>query len=83
MGITCVMKLRKSSYSYAHSSFSCYHGQRYNNYLYNIRRPYDRIKAIGLHPVDKDICYVMHIYDTLQLTVYNGWTLYKWMLHAL
>ena len=78
------MKLRKSSYHYANSSFRCYpHRQQYNSYCYNIRRSYNRVKSIAVFPVDKDICYVMSIYDTLQLTVYNGWTSYEWVLHAL
>ena len=78
------MKLRKSSYRYTYSSFNCYpHNQQHNNYRYNLSLPSHRIKSRVLHTFDRDIGYVMHIYDTLQLTVFTDWTLYEWILHAL
>ena len=83
------MKLRKSSYHYAHSSFSCYPlKQQHNSYRYNILKPSSRVKNNVLQPFfpifAKDKCRIMHIYDTLQLTLYNGsYTLYEWVLHAL
>lgn len=81
------MKLRKSSYRYVYSSFSCYpHKQQHNRYRYNISKPSSRVKNRVLQPHDnKDSCaIIMHIYDTLQLTLYKGSrTLYEWVLHAL
>ena len=86
MGITCVMKLKRSSYRYVHSSFSCYPDKQ--SYRYNIIKPSSRVKNNVLQPFfpifAKDKCRIMHIYDTLQLTLYNGsYTLYEWVLHAL
>lgn len=81
------MKLRKSGYRYVYSSFSCYpHKQQHNRYRYNISKPSNRVKNRVLQPHDnEDSCdTVMHIYDTLQLTVYKGaWSLYEWILLAL
>ena len=89
MDITCLMKLKRSGYRYVYSSFSCYpHKQQHNSYRYNISKPSSRVKNRVLQPLlhlfDKDTCYIMHIYDTLQLTLYKGsYTLYEWVLHAL
>ena len=57
--------------------------------IYNILRSSDRSKNRVLQPLlypfDKNTRYIMHIYDTLQLTVYTGskFTTNEWVLHAL
>ena len=80
------MKLRKSSYCYTYCSFSCYPcgREQHNSYRYNITKPSERVKHKVLNRiVNEKTSNVMHIYDTLQLTVYKGWVLYDWMLLAL
>lgn len=81
------MKLRKSSYRYVYNSFTCYPHEQ--SYRYHILKPSDRIKNRILQPIsspfDKATRRIMHIYDTLQLTVYNGAmsTTNEWVLRAL
>ena len=84
------MKLRKSSYRYIYSSLTCYlHDQQHNSYRYNIVKPANRVKNRVLEPLlysfDRDTRCIMHIYDTLQLTIYNGsmYTTNEWILNAL
>ena len=81
------MKLRKSNYHYVHSSFSCYpHRQSYRyNILRSSARSKNRVLQPLLYPFDKNTRYIMHIYDTLQLTLYTGskFTTNEWVLRAL